>query len=76
MSAKFEKNLLRTVGGVDYTNSKPSNAKIAFNDIVQKTVILFKINSLAIKNPHAHLHSVHNINERFQKRSIENCRRS
>ena len=67
MSAKFEKHLLKTVRGVDYTNSIPYSAKSCKNDYVQKAVTSLKINYRAIKNPHADLHYVHNKFARFQK---------
>ena len=67
MSAEFEKHSLKTVRKVDYTNPIPYNAKSCQNDQVQKTINSLKINSSAIKNPHAHFHYVHNKYARFQK---------
>ena len=67
MSAKFEKHSLKTVGGLEYTNSIPNNAKHCLKLLNLKCRNSPKIDSSSIKNPHAHLHYVHNKYARFQK---------
>ena len=67
MYAKFEKDPLKTVRGVDYTNSIPYNAKICLKWLSSKGRNSVKINSRSNKNPHAHLQYVHNMYARFEK---------
>ena len=54
--AWFQNDPLKTVGGIDYTNS-----------ISSKGCNSVKINSSSTKNPLAHLQYVHNKYARFQK---------
>ena len=71
MSAKFEKYPLKTVGEVDYTisirnNAKKKKKKKNLNRLSLKGHNSIKIQSNAIKSPHAHFHYVHKY-ARFQK---------
>ena len=67
MYAKFEKDPLKTVGGVDYTNSIPYNTKICLKWLSSEGRNSVKINFSSIKNPHAHLQYVHNMYAKFEK---------
>ena len=64
--ARFENDPLKTVRGVDYTNSIPYNAKSCLKGLSSKGCNSVKIESSSIKNPHAHLQYVHNRNAKFQ----------
>ena len=65
--ARFQNDPLKTVGGVDYTNSIPYNAKSCLKWLSSKGCNSVKIISSSTKNPHAHLQYVHNRYARFQK---------
>ena len=65
--AWFQNDALKTVRGVDYTNSIPYNAKSCLKCLSSKGCNSVKINSSSTKNPHAHLQYVHNKYARFQK---------
>ena len=65
--AWFQNDPLKTVRGVDYTNSIPYNAKSCLKRLCLKGCNSVKINSSSTKNPHAHLQYVHNMYARFQK---------
>ena len=65
--AWFQNDPLKTVRGVDYTNSIPYNAKSCLKWLSLKGCNSVKINSSSTKNPHAHLQYVHNRYARFQK---------
>ena len=67
MYARFAKDPLKTMGGVDYTNCIPYNAKICLKWLSSKGRNSVKINSSSNKNPHAHLHYVHNMYVKFKK---------
>ena len=71
---RFHKDPLKTVREVNYTKSIPDNTKIAKNELVQKVRNSLKINSRAIKNPHAHfiIATSHNKSVRFQKDPLIN----
>ena len=62
--AWFQNDPLKTVWGVDYTNSIPYNAKCCLKWLSSNSV---KINSSSTKIPHAHLQYVHNRYAMFQK---------
>ena len=60
-NAKFSKDQLKTVGGVDYTNTIPYTAKKKCRKwLSSKGQNSVKIYSSSIKTPHAHLQYVHN----------------
>ena len=61
MYASFEKDSLKTVGGIGYTNSIPYNATISLKRLSSKGRNSVKINSSSIKNLHAQLQYVHNM---------------
>ena len=65
--ARFQKDPLKTVRGVDYTNSIPYNAKSCLKWLSSKGCNSVKINSSSTKNPYAHLQYVHKMYARFQK---------
>ena len=65
--ARFKKDPLKTVGGVDYTNYIPYNAKICLKWLSSKGRNSVKINSSSNKNPHAHLQYVHNMYAKLKK---------
>ena len=67
MYAKFEKDPLKTEGGVDYTNSIPYNTKICLKWLSSEGRNSVKINFSSIKNPYAHLQYVHNMYAKFEK---------
>ena len=67
MYARFEKDPLKAVGEVDYTNSIPNNAKICLKWLSSKGRNSVKINSRSNKNPHAHLQYVPNSYAKFEK---------
>ena len=64
--AWFQNDPLKTVRGVDYTNSIPYNAKNCLKWLSSNGCNSVKINSSSTKNPHAHLQYVHNRYARFQ----------
>ena len=63
----FQNDPLKPLGGVNYTNSIPNNAKNCLKSLSSKGCNSVKINSSSIKNPHAHLQYVHNRYARLQK---------
>ena len=65
--AWFQNDPLKTVRGVDYTNSIPYNAKSYEKRLSSKGCNSVKINSSSTKTPNAHLQYVHNRYARFQK---------
>ena len=65
--AWFHNDPLKTVRGVDYTNSIPYNAKSCLKWLSSKGSNSVKIYSSSTTNPHAHLQYVHNRYARFQK---------
>ena len=65
--AWFQNDPLKTVRGVDYTNSIPHNAKSCLKWLSSKGCNSVKINSSSTKNPHAHLQYVLNRYAWFQK---------
>ena len=65
--AWFQNDPLKTVRGVDYTNSIPYNAKSCLKWLSSKGCNSVKINSSSTKNLHAHLQYVPNRYAMFQK---------
>ena len=65
LHAWLQKDSLKTVGGIDYTNSIPYSMTNGWMD---------KINSSSIKNPHAHLQYVHSKYARFQTDPLKTVR--
>ena len=72
--ARFQKDPLKTVWGVDYTNFIPYIAKSCLKWLSSKGCNSVKINFSSIKNPHAHLQYVHNKYARFQKGPLKTVR--
>ena len=65
--AWFQNDPLKTVRGVDFTNSIHFNAKSCLKWLSSKGCNSVEINSSSTKNPHAHLQYVHNRYARFKK---------
>ena len=65
--AWFQNDPLKTVRGVDYTNSIPYNAKSCLKLLSSKGCNSVKIYFSSTKNPHAHFQYIHNRYARFQK---------
>ena len=65
MFTKFEKNPSKSERAFDYILCF-YNEKNSQNDSVS-----VKINSFAIKNPHAHIQYVHSVSAKFEKHPLE-----
>ena len=65
--------LLKTVGGADYTNSLPCNAKKLPKMTKFKRHNSVKIDSTPLK-PHAHLQYIHNMSAKFGKHLLKTVR--
>ena len=74
MFAKFENHSLKTVGGVDYTNFIPYNAKKLPKRLSLKGRNSVKIHSSLIQNPFAYIQYVHNMSAKFEKHSLKTVR--